>query len=365
LLALLQGSPEFRSRQITIYLTLNQISRTSAGSRSYWIGLKAMDHQTKHDHTISVIIPCYNAEPFLAEAIESALKQSRPVMEVIVVDDGSTDRSAEIARSCGAAVIPMKRNCGRAAASNAGACAARGDLLAWLDADDYWDSKHCEVVCGLLEQYPEAAVAYPAARLIGTKSGIFYTSPPRDREPFEALWTSFLELGVVNWVIWRSHYFDIGGFDNRIRFASDFDFFLRLSEKYRFIATSEVTGVYRWHLAQMSSSAADKQLRSVYDSRYRFLQIARERGNAELARLIEEKMLVAWDSDIRNNWWNPEGLRTLLAVRSLAPGRLPVSLQMRLRARLPARAVRQFRSARMRLKLRTRVKRIAGGLRVR
>src|SRR5271157_3647324 len=113
--------------------------------------LKPMHHEVESGHMISVIIPCYNAEPFLAEAIVSVLKQTCPVGEILVVDDGSTDRSAEIARSYGARVISMGRNSGHAAARNAGVDAARGDLLAWLDADDYWDAIHCEVVCGLLE----------------------------------------------------------------------------------------------------------------------------------------------------------------------------------------------------------------------
>ena len=103
--------------------------------------LKPMHHEAESGPMISVVIPCYNREPFLAETIESVLKQTRPVGEIIVVDDGSTDRSAEVARSYGARVISMNRNRGHAAACNAGVDAARGDLLAWLDADDYWDAE--------------------------------------------------------------------------------------------------------------------------------------------------------------------------------------------------------------------------------
>lgn len=320
--------------------------------------LKPMHHEVESGHMISVIIPCYNAEPFLAEAIETVLKQTRPVGEILVVDDGSTDRSAEIARSYGARVISMDRNRGTAAARNAGVDAARGDLLAWLDADDYWDAEHCEVVCGLLERHPEAAVAYAANRMVGTRSGIHYVSP-HDHEPFDAFWASLNDLWPVSWVMWRSAYLEVGGFDSRIRIAPDFDFFLRLSQRFRFISTPEVTSVYRWHPAQISSSAPDKQLRSVYESRHRFLQATRQGGDEELARLLEEKMLAIWDEDIRNTWWCPERLGVLLTLGALVPGRPPVGPRIWLRGRLPARVVRRLDRVRARLALRTRLARVA------
>ncbi len=164
---------------------------------------------------ISVIIPCYNAEPFLAEALESVVKQTRPVGEILVVDDGSTDRSADIARSYGARVI-SGRNSGNAAARNVGIEAARSDLIAWLDADDYWNLNHCEVVCGLLERHPDGAVAYSAMRLFGTKSGVHYQSP-RDHEPFDGFWETFRNCIVSSSpVMWRSAYLEVGGFDPRI-----------------------------------------------------------------------------------------------------------------------------------------------------
>ncbi len=328
--------------------------------------LKPMHHEAESGHMISVIIPCYNAEPFLAEAIESVLKQTRPVGEILVVDDCSTDRSAEIARSYGARVISMDCNRGHAAARNAGVEAARGDLIAWLDADDYWDAEHCEVVCGLLEHHPEAAVAWAANRLVGTRSGIHYFSPC-DHEPFDAFWASLNDLWPVNWVIWRSAYLEVGGFDSRFRFGADFDFFLRLSQRFRFISTPEVTSVYRWHPAQISSAPL-KQLRTFYESRYRLLQATRQGGDEELARLLEEKMLAIWDDDIRGAGGDPERLGVLLTLRPLVPGRPPVGPRIWLRGRLPARVVRRLDRVRARLALRTRLARVAApvlrGLRV-
>jgi glycosyltransferase involved in cell wall biosynthesis len=310
-------------------------------------------------HSISVIIPCYNAEAFLAEAMESVLKQTRPVSEIVVVDDGSTDGSAQVARSYGAKVIALDRNCGHSVARNVAVQAARGDLIAFLDADDYWNPNHCEVVCGLLERNPDAAVAYSATRRFGTRSGVEYESPC-DHKPFDAFWESFRACIVSsnNAVMWRSIYVEFGGFDHTIRIASDHEFWFRVSQKHRFVSTPEITSNYRWHPTQISR-APDRQIRSVYKIRYRFLQDARRCGDEELARLVEQKMRAIWDEDIADTWGDPEKLRVLLTLRSLVPGKTPVEPLLWLRGRLPPRVVRRWDRIRQRLGVRTRLARIA------
>lgn len=91
------------------------------------------------NHSISVVIPCYNAAPFLRETLDSVLNQTRPAMEVIVVDDGSTDDSAAIAESYGPPVrVICQENQGESVARNRGMDEAQGDWIALLDADDRW-----------------------------------------------------------------------------------------------------------------------------------------------------------------------------------------------------------------------------------
>jgi hypothetical protein len=304
---------------------------------------------------ISVIIPCYNAEPFLAEAIESALKQTRPVSEILVVDDGSTDRSVQVGRSCGATVIELGRNCGNSVARNAAVEAARGELIAFLDADDYWNPNHCEVLCGLLEHHPSAAVAYSGMRLFGTKSGVLYNSPC-DYQPFDAFWESFRScITSQHAVMWRSVYLQMGGFDPQIRSASDYEFWLRVStSNHRFVSTPEVTSNYRWHGRQISS-APDKQLRSEYESRYRFLQAARQRGQEEFSLQLAQKIVAIWEEDIRNARRDPHLLRLLLTLRPLVPGRPRVAPWVWLRTWLPPLIVTRLDRVRARLRLRARL----------
>jgi glycosyltransferase involved in cell wall biosynthesis len=90
------------------------------------------------DSLVSVIIPAYNCQSYIAEAIESALHQTHAPVEVIVLDDGSTDRTLEIARGFSPVRCVSQAHAGAGAARNRGAALARGVLLAFLDADDRW-----------------------------------------------------------------------------------------------------------------------------------------------------------------------------------------------------------------------------------
>ena len=105
--------------------------------------------------SISVIIPAYNRESYLAGAIESVLSQTYPAMEIIVVDDGSTDGTAKVARAYGERVHYIRQeNSGAGAARNAGLARARGSLIAFLDSDDLWLERKLEAQATYLEANP-------------------------------------------------------------------------------------------------------------------------------------------------------------------------------------------------------------------
>src|SRR5687768_8248493 len=117
--------------------------------------------------TVSVVIPCHNGEAFLEETLLSVRAQLRQPDEIIVVDDASTDGSAEIARRLGATCIPTGVNVGLPAARNFGIRHARGSLIALLDADDVWLPDHLRSVVDLLERHPETGVGFGRVRLFG------------------------------------------------------------------------------------------------------------------------------------------------------------------------------------------------------
>jgi glycosyltransferase involved in cell wall biosynthesis len=111
--------------------------------------------------SISVIIPAFNREIYVGQAIESALGQTYPPIEIIVVDDGSTDRTVEVARSYGSSVRCIwQENQGVGAARNTGLKEARGSHIALLDSDDLWDKMKLELQAVYLRAHPETDMVF-------------------------------------------------------------------------------------------------------------------------------------------------------------------------------------------------------------
>src|SRR5262245_53826716 len=111
------------------------------------------------DPLVSVVIPAFDAEAFLAETVESVLRQTWRRREVIVVDDGSTDGTPGVVRRFGDAVRYLRQeNRGGGAARNAGASAARGDLVSFLDHDDLWAPETLERQVDVLRRRPESGL---------------------------------------------------------------------------------------------------------------------------------------------------------------------------------------------------------------
>ena len=112
---------------------------------------------------VSILINNYNYESFLADAIDSALAQSYRNVEVVVVDDGSTDSSREVIEGYGDRIIPiLKQNGGQGSAFNAGFAASRGDIICLLDADDYFSSDKAEKIVAAWAQSPDASWLFHA-----------------------------------------------------------------------------------------------------------------------------------------------------------------------------------------------------------
>ncbi|MHB1131383.1 MAG: glycosyltransferase family 2 protein [Chloroflexota bacterium] len=130
---------------------------------------------------VSIVINNYNYGRFLADAIGSALRQTLPSVEVIVVDDGSTDNSREVIASFGDKVVPLyKENGGQASAFNAGFAHSRGEVVIFLDADDRLLPRTAERVAGAFRQNPELAkVMYPMEIIdaAGASTGVVKPAP--------------------------------------------------------------------------------------------------------------------------------------------------------------------------------------------
>jgi glycosyltransferase involved in cell wall biosynthesis len=174
------------------------------------------------DQLVTIVVAVYNGERFLQEALESAFAQDYGAFEVVVVDDGSTDGSASIARSF-PAVYVRQENRGLPAARNTGLELARGELIAFLDADDRLPPSKLTLQAGFLAANPSVGCALGRQEWI-VEEGV---EVALERDPI------FDEPGgiqLVSAMIRREVLVRVGGFDPTYRYAEDRDLFVRLRE---------------------------------------------------------------------------------------------------------------------------------------
>ena len=175
---------------------------------------------------ISVIMPAFNAAAFIAEGIDSILAQEHRPIEVIVVDDGSTDDTASIAAGFGSPVrCCTQKNTGPPSARNKGLSMARGDLIAFLDADDVYEPGKLELQVKKLEENPQVDV------VVGKMVRLELASAPDEPlvfVPIEQDDHVNLQLGTA---LFRRAAFDkVGFFDVSLLATDDWDWFMRARE---------------------------------------------------------------------------------------------------------------------------------------
>jgi len=174
---------------------------------------------------VSVIIPVYNGERFLAEAIESALNQDYPDFEIIAVDDGSTDRSPEILGSYPDLRVIRQENRGVAAARNRGLESSGGDYIAFLDQDDLWLPEKLRRQAGFLQHHPAAdmVVVHQEMFLQPGMSRPSWLRPRLLEEPHKTF--------VPSAFMTRKGLFEkIGTFNETYRNGSDSDLMFRIQD---------------------------------------------------------------------------------------------------------------------------------------
>lgn len=142
---------------------------------------------------VSVVIPLYNKEPHISHTLNSVLNQTSQEFEIIIIDDGSTDKSAEVVNSFTDPRIRLikQKNAGVSAARNRGIEEAKADLIAFLDADDEWAPNFLEAILRLRERYPEAgaySTAYSILKDRSIKPAKYSAIPPA---PWEGLLPSY------------------------------------------------------------------------------------------------------------------------------------------------------------------------------
>ena len=223
---------------------------------------------------ISVIIPAYNAQNTILKTIESVRQQTFEDLEIIVVNDGSTDRTLEIVNTIEDTRIKVfdYPNGGVATARNRGIEKARGDYIAFLDADDWWTNDKLALQLKALTENSQAGLAYSWTYFFYEKTQECFSSEPvyyQGNVYSQLLLKNFLHHGS-NPLIRRQAIESVGNFNSKFPHCADWDYYLRLAAEWDFVVVPQHQIYYLQSANSMTSkiSAIERQLCQMLDLRY-------------------------------------------------------------------------------------------------
>ncbi|MBD2084112.1 glycosyltransferase family 2 protein [Trichocoleus sp. ST-U3] len=232
---------------------------------------------------VSVIIPVYNGEKFLSEVIFNVKTQEYQPLEIIIVDDGSTDGTAEVAAQFKNSIrYVYQDNSGPAAARNRVLSIAKGDAIAFLDVDDLWSEDKLKLQVGYLVDNPSVEIVQ------GLIQQMKLCQITTNNQPlFEPAYNpySYINLGSA---IYRRLVFDkIGLFDETLNYAEDVDWFIRAWENgISKVVLERVSLFYRKHEDNMTVGKNLVELGFVRIFK-KHLDRCRKRGNSQMASLLD------------------------------------------------------------------------------
>lgn len=221
--------------------------------------------------SISVVIPVYNCWNLLGEAIDSVIAQNVPVLEVLVINDGSSDGDYQyFARTYPGVRIVDKPHEGVSASRNLGIREAKGDVIAFLDADDVWLPGKLAAQIRLLQQHPDTgavfgrfekwladdAGVYRPWREFGTVPDTASCDPARSGWLYGKLVMGLL-VGMNTAIVRKSLLLEMGGFDESRQIGEDYELWLRISRHTRMMCLGEVVALYRIHPASATQRLRD------------------------------------------------------------------------------------------------------------
>lgn len=233
----------------------------SVASPEGCVALPDVRSEPRHDlggPLVSVVIPCYNQAHFLGEAIESVVNQAYRRFEIIVVDDGSLDHTAEIVGRFPGVRYIRQENQGLASARNSGIQVSRGQHLVFLDADDRLLPIALDAGLDCFATHPECAFVSGAhIRISHEGSPLGKPTIPRvDGHHYLAmLHKNYIKMHAT--VMYRRDVLlSVNGFDTSLAACEDYDLFLRITRNYPVYCHNHVVAEYRLHDTSMSHNAA-------------------------------------------------------------------------------------------------------------
>ena len=224
---------------------------------------------------VSVVVPTYNGERFIADTLRAVLAQTQPQVEIIVVDDGSSDGTCELVQATApGATLLQQRNARVSAARNKGLGAAHGEFVIFLDQDDIWHPEqlarqvawmrqHAEcgaVVCRYHHWYPDGT-GYPEPTTIWPPDPGFVTDPDFTGWVYHQFLFDCWAL-TSGTLIRKSAIESAGAFDTSLPYSEDWDLWLRLSQQVPFALLQWPPVLYRQHAVQGSREVRQHDYRT-------------------------------------------------------------------------------------------------------
>lgn len=207
---------------------------------------------------VSIIMPCYNYARFLPDAIESVARQTYRKFELIIVDDGSTDNTAEVAARYPFARYIRQNNQGLCSARNNGVRHSRGEFLVFLDPDDMLMRTALEAGVNSMKAKPECAfVSGNCQFLDASGSPIRTAQSPQliEKDHYYALLYLNYIWNPANVMYRRSLFEAVGGFDTSFTTSEDYEIYLRIARRYPVWCHGKIVARYRKHGAGITSQA--------------------------------------------------------------------------------------------------------------
>ena len=220
-----------------------------------------------------VVIPARNAAAFIDRTLASVQAQAAPALEVVVVDDGSTDATAVICQSRGVRVVHLSESRGPSAARNCGVAATTAPLIAFLDADDEWLPTHTQELLRIVSLDGVAFAASDAERF-GTETGLI-SHGLSSRSGLELPDLLILENPIIQSAVMirRSAFDAAGGYDESLRYSEDYDLWTRVLDVGRFCYVDAPTVRRRMHPGQLTATNRPELVRSWSEVRRRALRM--------------------------------------------------------------------------------------------
>jgi glycosyltransferase involved in cell wall biosynthesis len=224
---------------------------------------------------VSVIIPAYNCARYLPAAIESALGQTYPAVEIIVVNDGSTDETSEVLSHYSSIISIQQKNCGLSYARNRGIERARGEYIALLDGDDIWPETKLTDQVELMSDNPAVGVLFGDARRFAdngwTEPTLFTRYQLNDKffgSDFlvidalkKLLFMNFIPVGTA--LVRKECLIEAGLFDETFRRVEDWDMWLRIALRDKFAYSRKLWKLKRTHETNLSNNTEAMALSAI------------------------------------------------------------------------------------------------------